>query len=49
MHAPIGVLFNAGMVLLLNLWAGKRMGIDRAKEMRDVHKVMRMLLECNRR
>lgn len=48
-HAPISALFNAGMVLLLNIWAGKRMGIDHAKEMVDVHKAMRMLMESNRR
>ena len=51
MHSPIAALFNSGMVLLLNIWAGKRMGsmIDHAKEMVEVHKAMRMLRACERR
>ncbi|KAJ3518694.1 hypothetical protein NM688_g9402 [Phlebia brevispora] len=49
--APISAMFNAGMVLLLNIWGGKRSGtvIDHAKEMQEVHKVMRMLKALDRR
>ncbi|KAI0771317.1 fungal-specific transcription factor domain-containing protein [Trametes elegans] len=38
-------LFTAGIVLLLNIWGGKRSGLstDAAKEMADVHKCMKML------
>ncbi|KAI0326454.1 hypothetical protein GY45DRAFT_1258946 [Cubamyces sp. BRFM 1775] len=38
-------LFTAGIVLLLNIWGGKRSGLstDPAKEMADVHKCMKML------
>ncbi|KAF7792733.1 hypothetical protein EIP86_003831 [Pleurotus ostreatoroseus] len=51
MDSPISALFNSGMVLLLNIWAGKRMGsaIDHMKEMVEVHKAMRMLRACERR
>ncbi|KAI0364475.1 hypothetical protein BV20DRAFT_1039391 [Pilatotrama ljubarskyi] len=40
-------LFTAGIVLLLNIWGGKRSGLstDPAKEMADVHKCMKMLKE----
>ena len=38
-------LFTSGIVLLLNIWGGKRSGlsIDPMKEMADVHKCMKML------
>lgn len=38
-------LFTSAIVLLLNIWGGKRSGLstDPAKEMADVHKCMRML------
>ena len=38
-------LFTSGIVLLLNIWGGKRSGLstDPAKEMADVHKCMRIL------
>ena len=38
-------LFTAGIVLLLNIWGGKRSGLslDPSKEMADVHKGMKML------
>ncbi|CDO71787.1 hypothetical protein BN946_scf184939.g11 [Trametes cinnabarina] len=38
-------LFTAGIVLLLNIWGGKRSGLatDATKEMADVHKCMKML------
>lgn len=38
-------LFASGIVLLLNIWGGKRSGIatDPTREMEDVHKAMRML------
>ncbi len=47
-HARVWVqmaLFTAGIVLLLNIWGGKRSGLstDPAKEMADVHKCMKML------
>ena len=39
------VLFTSGIVLLLNIWGGKRSGLttDPAKEMEDVYKCMKML------
>lgn len=39
-------VFSAGVILLLNIWGGKRTGAtntDPAKEMADVHKAMKML------
>lgn len=39
-------VFSAGVVLLLNIWGGKRAGAtttDPAKEMVEVHKAMKML------
>lgn len=38
-------LFTSGIVLLLNIWGGKRSGVatDAGKEMADVHKCMKML------
>ena len=38
-------LLASGIVLLLNIWGGKRSGLatDPAREMEDVHKAMRML------
>ena len=43
--------FTAGIVLLLNIWGGKRSGMttDPAKEMRDVHKCMDFLKICEKR
>ena len=39
------MMFTSGVVLLLNIWGGKRSGLttDPAKEMADVHKCMKML------
>ena len=44
-------LFAAGIVLLLNIWGGKRSGVatDPAREMEDVHKAMKMLKSMERR
>ncbi len=45
-------LFLAGIILLLNIWGGKRAGsviTDPAKEMADVHKAMKMLKALERR
>ncbi|KIY44293.1 hypothetical protein FISHEDRAFT_51737 [Fistulina hepatica ATCC 64428] len=41
----LGDLFTAGIVLLFNIWGGKRSGmnIDTKKEMVDVHKCMKCL------
>lgn len=38
-------VFSAGVVLLLNIWGGKRSGLstDANKEMEDVHKCMQVL------
>lgn len=46
MHA-----FTAGIVLLLNIWGGKRSGLstDPSKEMADVHKCMGLLKSCEGR
>ncbi|EGN92361.1 hypothetical protein SERLA73DRAFT_99356 [Serpula lacrymans var. lacrymans S7.3] len=43
--------FTAGIVLLLNIWGGKRSGLatDPIKEMSDVHKCMQVLRVCERR
>uniref|UniRef100_A0A0W0EU63 Transcription factor domain-containing protein n=1 Tax=Moniliophthora roreri TaxID=221103 RepID=A0A0W0EU63_MONRR len=43
--------FTAGVILLLNIWGGKRSGlsIDPVKEMSDVHKCMQVLHECQKR
>ncbi|KIJ60357.1 hypothetical protein HYDPIDRAFT_117261 [Hydnomerulius pinastri MD-312] len=43
--------FTAGIVLLLNIWGGKRSGVttDPAKEMADVHKCMAVLKGCEKR
>ncbi|TBU65203.1 fungal-specific transcription factor domain-containing protein [Dichomitus squalens] len=45
MYSNQMALFTAGIVLLLNIWGGKRSGLstDPAKEMADVHKCMKML------
>ncbi|OCH86476.1 hypothetical protein OBBRIDRAFT_737959 [Obba rivulosa] len=45
MHQNQMALFTAGIVLLLNIWGGKRSGqaTDASKEMADVHKCMKML------
>ncbi|KAK7027260.1 Gypsy retrotransposon integrase-like protein 1 [Paramarasmius palmivorus] len=44
-------IFTAGVVLLLNIWGGKRSGltIDPVKEMSDVHKCMQALQVCEKR
>ncbi|KAG5645116.1 hypothetical protein DXG03_006930 [Asterophora parasitica] len=41
-------IFTAGIVLLLNIWGGKRAGLstDPIKEMADVHKCMQALRKC---
>ncbi|KAF8557065.1 hypothetical protein OG21DRAFT_1435731 [Imleria badia] len=43
--------FTAGIVLLLNIWGGKRSGLstDPSKEMADVHKCMGLLKSCESR
>ncbi|KAG1729861.1 fungal-specific transcription factor domain-containing protein [Suillus paluster] len=43
--------FTAGIVLLLNIWGGKRSGLytDPTKEMADVHKCMSVLKVCEKR
>lgn len=43
--------FTAGIVLLLNIWGGKRSGLytDPTKEMADVHKCMSVLKSCEKR
>ncbi|KIJ14786.1 hypothetical protein PAXINDRAFT_78504 [Paxillus involutus ATCC 200175] len=43
--------FTAGIVLLLNIWGGKRSGLstDPSKEMADVHKCMAILKRCEKR
>lgn len=40
-----GALFNCAVVLLLNVWGGRRLGLstDRAKEMADVHRCIKVL------
>ena len=44
-HCDQMMMFTSGIVLLLNIWGGKRSGLttDPAKEMADVHKCMKML------
>lgn len=44
-------VFTAGIVLLLNIWGGKRSGLsaDPVKEMADVHKCMEVLRVCEGR
>jgi hypothetical protein len=44
-------VFTAGIVLLLNIWGGKRSGLstDTNKEMADVHKCMQVLQACEQR
>lgn len=44
-------VFTAGIVLLLNIWGGKRSGLstDPNKEMADVHKCMQVLRACETR
>uniref|UniRef100_A0A0W0F039 Zn(2)-C6 fungal-type domain-containing protein n=1 Tax=Moniliophthora roreri TaxID=221103 RepID=A0A0W0F039_MONRR len=44
-------VFNAGVVLLLNIWGGRRSGlsIDPNREMADVHKCMHVLQMCEKR
>ncbi|KAL0564764.1 Gypsy retrotransposon integrase-like protein 1 [Marasmius crinis-equi] len=41
----MGAVFSCGIILLLNIWGGKRSGLsaDPAKEMADVHKCMEAL------
>ncbi|KAI0925293.1 hypothetical protein AcV7_005573 [Taiwanofungus camphoratus] len=45
MHHNLITLFTAGIVLLLNMWGGKRSGLtsNHSKEMADVHKCMDLL------
>lgn len=42
--------FTAGVVLLLNVWGGKRAGLltDYSKEMTEVHKCMNALKRCEK-
>ncbi|KAI0682880.1 fungal-specific transcription factor domain-containing protein [Cytidiella melzeri] len=50
--ANIMSLFLAGIILLLNIWGGKRAGsviADPAKEMSDVYKAMKMLKALERK
>ncbi|KAK7024381.1 Gypsy retrotransposon integrase-like protein 1 [Paramarasmius palmivorus] len=44
-------VFGAGIVLLLNIWGGKRSGLstDPSREMKDVHKCMEVLRACESR
>ncbi|EIW84600.1 hypothetical protein CONPUDRAFT_163679 [Coniophora puteana RWD-64-598 SS2] len=54
LFVPSGVqaaAITAGIVLLVNIWGGKRTGliINPEKEMADVHKCMAMLKLCERR
>uniref|UniRef100_A0A0W0EWG7 Xylanolytic transcriptional activator regulatory domain-containing protein n=1 Tax=Moniliophthora roreri TaxID=221103 RepID=A0A0W0EWG7_MONRR len=44
-------VFNAGVVLLLNIWGAKRSGLstDPNREMADVHKCMQVLRVCEKR
>ncbi|KAF8643172.1 hypothetical protein AX16_009214 [Volvariella volvacea WC 439] len=44
-------VFTAGIVLLLNIWGGKRSGLstDPKREMADVHKCMQVLRACEGR
>jgi len=44
-------VFSAGIVLLLNIWGGKRSGLstDATKEMEDVHKCMQVLKTAEKR
>ncbi|EEB98676.1 hypothetical protein MPER_01776, partial [Moniliophthora perniciosa FA553] len=46
-----GAVFHAGIVLLLNIWGGKRSGLstDPNREMADVHKCMQVLQTCEKR
>lgn len=44
-------VFTSAVVLLLNIWGGKKAGLttDAAKEMKDVFRCMDMLRVCERR
>lgn len=44
-------LFSSGIVLLLNIWDGKRSGLstDPTKEMQEVHKAMNLLKQVEAR
>ncbi|TFK84862.1 hypothetical protein K466DRAFT_495789 [Polyporus arcularius HHB13444] len=41
-------LFTSGLVLLLNMWGGKRSGLSNQSTMTDVHKCMNMLKQLER-
>ncbi|KAI0719057.1 fungal-specific transcription factor domain-containing protein [Cerioporus squamosus] len=41
-------LFTSGLVLLLNMWGGKRSGLSNQSTMADVHKCMNMLKQLER-
>jgi hypothetical protein len=43
--------FTSGVVLLLNIWGGKRSGLSTnpSKEMADVHKCMEAIRVCEER
>ena len=44
-------IFTSGIVLLLNIWGGKRSGINinPVKEMEDVHRCMSVLSKTEKR
>lgn len=44
-------IFTAAIVLLLNIWGGKRSGLttDPSREMTDVHRCMQALRGCEGR
>lgn len=44
-------VFCAGIVLLMNIWGGRKSGLstDPAKEMADAHKCMKYLRWCGQR
>ena len=44
-------IFTSGIVLLLNIWGGKRSGINinPVKEMKDVHRCMSALSQSEKR
>jgi hypothetical protein len=48
MASEQGASFTSGIILLLNIWSGKRGGVilDPAKEMADVYRCMNILKGC---
>ncbi|KAJ7670090.1 fungal-specific transcription factor domain-containing protein, partial [Mycena polygramma] len=47
----LGTIFTSGLILLLNVWGGKRTGIvsDTHREMANVHKCMEVIRFCENR